>query len=126
MGRLIGIWSSVRSGRLNLTVSAGTLGYAGIYGYEWSSRGSSTRYDGVTTPSAYYLDFNATGVHPSGGPTNRFVGFPLRCLTSMPRRGADLTLSKKMLLFTTSFLNNVNGSTDWVRTSDLGLMSPTL
>ncbi len=124
MGRLIGIWSSVRSGRLNLTVSAGTLGNAGINGYEWSSRGAA--YTSSTSAAAYNLEFNDSTVYPSNGPNNRWNGFPLRCLTSMPRRGADLTLSKKMLLFTTSFLNNVNGSTDWVRTSDLGLMSPTL
>ncbi len=39
--------------------------------------------------------------------------------------GADLK-TKKMLLYSNIFFNNVNGSTDWDRTSDLGLMSPTL
>ncbi len=124
MGWLISIWSFVRSGRLNLTVSAGTLGNAGVDGYEWSSRAAT--YTSSTSATAYYLGFNASTVYPSYGPYERWRGRPLRCLTSMPRRGADLSLSKKMLLFTTSFLNNVNGSTDWVRTSDLGLMSPTL
>ena len=124
MGWLISIWSFVRSGRLNLTVSAGTLGYAGVSGSWWSSRAAA--YTSSTSATAYYLEFGGSSVYPSNGPNNRWYGFPLRCLSSMPRRGADLSLSKKMLLFTTSFLNNVNGSTDWVRTSDLGLMSPTL
>jgi len=82
----------VRSG--NLAPYDGKSWNAGQNGYWWSSRGSSTRYDGVTTPSAYNLNFNATGVNPSNGPNNRYNGFPLSCLTSMPRRGADLLLKK--------------------------------
>ena len=68
----------VRSGDLN--PNDGKSWNAGLYGYWWSSRGSSTRYDGVATPSAYNLNFNATGVNPSNGPNNRYNGFSLRCL----------------------------------------------
>ncbi len=71
----------VRSGYLIPNV--GKSWDAGQYGYWWSSRGSSTRYDGVTTPSAYHLHFNATGVNPSNGPSNRYYGFPLRCLSTV-------------------------------------------
>ncbi len=73
----------VRSGRLNLAVSAGTLGYAGIFGYDWSSRASSTRYDGAAIPSAYALGFNASTVYPSDGPRERWHGYPLRCLSTV-------------------------------------------
>ncbi len=73
----------VRSGYVDPSVSAGTFRYAGILGYWWSSRGSSTRYDGVATPSAYVLNFNATGVYPSAGPHNRYLGFSLRCLSTV-------------------------------------------
>ena len=69
---------NVRSGNLN--PNDGKSWNAGQNGYWWSSRGSSTRYDGVTTPSAYNLNFNATGVNPSNGPNNRYNGFSLRCL----------------------------------------------
>ncbi len=68
----------MRSGNLN--PADGKSWNAGQNGYWWSSRGSSTRYDGVSTPSAYNLNFNATGVNPSNGPNNRFNGFSLRCL----------------------------------------------
>ena len=73
----------VRSGHVNLTVSAGTFRYAGQWGYDWSSRGSSTRFDGVATPSAYVFAFSGTGVNPSHGPGDRFLGFPLRCLSTV-------------------------------------------
>ena len=72
---------NVRSGNLN--PNDGKSWNAGINGYWWSSRGSSTRYDGVATPSAYNLNFNATGVYPSNGPHNRYYGFPLRCLSTV-------------------------------------------
>ena len=71
----------VRSGRLNLTVSAGTLGNAGINGYEWSSRGAA--YTSSTSAAAYSLAFNDSTVYPSGGPNNRWYGFPLRCLSTV-------------------------------------------
>ena len=64
-------------------VSGATLRDAGSIGYWWSSRGSSTRFDGVATPSAYYLRFSATGVSPSDGPGNRYAGFSLRCLSTV-------------------------------------------
>ncbi len=74
----------MRSGYIALPgVSGATFRFAGQYGYWWSSRGSSTRYDGVTTPSAYDLSFNATGVNPSDGPDNRWVGYSLRCLSTV-------------------------------------------
>ena len=77
----------MRSGNLN--PADGKFWNAGVYGYYWSSRGSSTRYDGVATPSAYNLNFNATGVNPSNGPNNRYNGFSLRCL-ACAAVGADL------------------------------------
>ena len=71
----------VRSGNVNLPgVSGATFRNAGINGYGWSSRGSSTRNDGAAIPSGYNLEFNATGVNPSNGPNERWHGFPLRCL----------------------------------------------
>ncbi len=66
----------VRSGYVDLPNTAGTLRYAGVYGYWWSSRG-----DAAT--GAYYLRFTATGVYPSRGPNSRWNGFPLRCLSTV-------------------------------------------
>ncbi len=71
----------VRSGILS--PDNGKFWDAGLNGYWWSSRGSSTRWDGVTTPSGYYLTFDATGVYPSTGPSNRWYGLPLRCLSTV-------------------------------------------
>ncbi len=73
----------VRSGYFVLPSTAGTLRNAGRHAGYWSSRGSSTRYDGVATPSAYNLGFNATGVGPSDGPYERWLGFSLRCLSTV-------------------------------------------
>ena len=74
----------VRSGYVNLPgVSGATLRDAGSIGYWWSSRGSSTRFDGVATPSAYVFAFSGTGVNPSHGPGDRYHGFPLRCLSTV-------------------------------------------
>ncbi len=74
----------VRSGYMNLPgVSGATLRDAGSIGYWWSSRGSSTRFDGVATPSAYVFAFSGTGVNPSHGPGDRYHGFPLRCLSTV-------------------------------------------
>lgn len=70
----------VRSGNVNLPgVSGATFRNAGINGYDWSSRASSTRNDGAAIPSAYNLEFNASTVNPSNGPNERWHGFPLRC-----------------------------------------------
>ncbi len=40
------------------------------------------RSDGVTTPSAYNLYFHTTVVTPSDS-TDRYRGFPLRCLSTV-------------------------------------------
>ena len=71
----------MRSGRI--TQADGELWNPSLYGFWWSLRGTSMRYDGITTPSAYGLYFNATGVGSSGGPYNRYYGFPLRCLSTV-------------------------------------------
>ena len=71
----------VRSG--NLSPHDGKSWHAGQGGLYWSWRGSSTRYDGTAIPSAYYLEFNVTGVYPSRGPLERWHGFPLRCLSTV-------------------------------------------
>ncbi len=73
----------VRSGWIPLSVTAGTFRLAGSAGLWWSSLASSTRADGAAIPSAYYLGFNTTDVSPSGGPDNRYTGFPLRCLSTV-------------------------------------------
>ncbi len=71
----------VRSGYVNVSIPA--LGYAGIVGYDWSSRASSTNASGATMPSAYILFFGPTGVNPSDGPWERWSGRPLRCLSTV-------------------------------------------
>jgi len=71
----------VRSGYVDLPNTAGTLRYAGLDGYEWSSRGAA--YTSSTSAAAYYLEFNDSTVYPSGGPDARWVGFPLRCLSTV-------------------------------------------
>ena len=70
----------VRSGVVDPTYTAGTFRHAGVIGYEWSSRGSSTHANGSAIPSTYNLNFNATTVYPSNGPNERYIGLPLRCL----------------------------------------------
>ena len=66
----------VRSGRIGLTVSAGTLGNASQYGHWWSSRA-----DVYTSDTAYDLSFN-TAMSPSYM-NNRWNAFPLRCLSTV-------------------------------------------
>ena len=66
----------VRSGYIHLANTAGTFRYAGNYGFYWSSRSA------VAT-NAYYLNFNATGIDPSSGPVSRYIGIPLRCLSTV-------------------------------------------
>ena len=67
----------VRSGVVALPgVSGATFRGAGIYGYDWSSRGSAAT-------NAYSLAFHASTVHPSFGPYERWRGFPLRCLSTV-------------------------------------------
>ena len=71
----------VRSGRIGLTVTAGTFGYAGQNGDGWSSRAAA--YTSSTSATAYGLGFNESTVYPSGGPYYRWYGFPLRCLSTV-------------------------------------------
>lgn len=79
----------MRSGYVNLPgVSGATLRNAGLDGYGWSSRASSTRSDGAAIPSAYNLNFGPSDVNPSNGPYERWNGRPLRCF--VPAGGADL------------------------------------
>ena len=68
----------VRSGYIELPFTVGRLRAAGIVGFGWSSMGSSRHYTGSTTPSAYYLKFDAAIVGPSNGPHYRWYGFPFR------------------------------------------------
>ena len=68
--------SFVRSGGVNL--SYGSLRGFGFDGYGWSS--ISVAFTSVTSATAYYLNFNASGVYPSHGPYARWGGFPIRCL----------------------------------------------
>ena len=67
--------SFVRSGLVDLYRSS--LRDFGFNGYDWSS--SSVMFDQVISATAYDLGFSAPGVNPSGGPDNRYYGFPLRC-----------------------------------------------
>ena len=64
-------------------VSGATFRGSGINGYGWSSRASSTRYDGSAIPSGYSLGFDASTVYTSNGPYERYLGFPLRCLSTV-------------------------------------------
>ena len=73
----------VRSGFVNLAVSADTFRYAGVNGIWWSSRASSTNASGTTMPSAYTLLFGPTDVNPSYGPWERWIGRSLRCLSTV-------------------------------------------
>ncbi len=73
----------VRSGLINPAYNAGTFWLSGERGYWWSSRGSDTRYDGVTMLSAYSLDFTTTGVNSSNGPNARWYAYSLRCLSTV-------------------------------------------
>jgi hypothetical protein len=86
----------VRSGNFNLTISAGTFRNAGHEGNWWSSRGADNVW-GSAGLGGYNLNFNATGVNPSNGPTNRWIGFPLRCLFS-PQRVPIFYLGKQIWL----------------------------
>jgi hypothetical protein len=72
----------VRSGIITPPNTNGTLRYVGFGGWDWSSRGSSTRDDGATFPGSYYFSFS-NSVVPSRGPHDRWYGFPLRCLSTV-------------------------------------------
>ena len=66
----------VRSGYVHLALTTGTSRYAGDTGDWWSSRGD-------IAAGAYNFYFNATGILPSGGPSDRYFAFPLRCLSTV-------------------------------------------
>ncbi len=66
----------MRSGRIYLSMSAGTFRGAGHYANGWSS------HSGNITSNAYYLEI-FTAVEPSLGPNQRWFGFPLRCLSTV-------------------------------------------
>ena len=68
----------MRSGYVDLNY--GLLRSAGIGGYGWASYAAT--YSSATSATAYYLAFNASGFYPSGGPSTRWYGFPVRCLAS--------------------------------------------
>lgn len=71
----------LRSGDIELRVSAGTFRSAGWLAVDWSSRAADAA-------GAYRLVVYST-VYPSGDTTNnRYNGLPLRWF--LPRRGADL------------------------------------
>ena len=72
----------VRSGNFNLANTAGVLRNAGQNGNWWSSRGADNVW-GSAGLGSYYLGFTTNGVSPSYGPTNRYIGFPLRCLSTV-------------------------------------------
>jgi hypothetical protein len=74
--------SFVRSGHINPSNSAGTFRSVGYEGVWWSSRWTDNVW-GSAGLGGYYLYFNATGVGPSNGPTERYHGFPLRCLSTV-------------------------------------------
>ncbi len=73
----------VRSGYIYLPNTAGTFKEAGQNGSWWSSRASSTRYDGAQIPSAYFLSLDNNLTNTSAGPYIRYNGFPLRCLSTV-------------------------------------------
>ncbi len=73
----------MRSGYVNLALTAGTFRVASVNGYGWSSRASSTRYDGSILPSSYELGFTTSIVSSSNGPYDRWHGNPLRCLSTV-------------------------------------------
>ena len=76
------VQSFVRSGYVHLTVSAGNFRNAGKWGFDWSSRGTDSVW-GSAGLGGYNFSFSATGVNLSNGPDNRWIGFPLRCLSTV-------------------------------------------
>ncbi len=50
----------------------------GSRGRNWVA--SAFTYSNAAWSVAYNFDFRASGVNPSGGPNNRYFGFPVRCL----------------------------------------------
>ena len=58
----------------------GSARHLGLNGYNWSTTTSPVYNNGSAGLTGYVLYFNANDVYPSGGPSNRWVGFPIRCL----------------------------------------------
>ena len=71
----------VRSGHVYPANTAGTFRYAGTYGVYWSLWAAA--YTSSTSATAYYLRVEPYAVRPSYGPSHRFNGFPLRCLSTV-------------------------------------------
>ena len=71
----------VRSGYTNLSgIDGATLRDFGYGGYYWSSK--AVIYTSAASATAYYLGFGIA-VNPSYGPSVRWYGFPLRCLSTV-------------------------------------------
>ena len=72
----------MRSGRIDLASSTGTLRSNGASGHYWSSREADNVWSSVGA-GGYDLLFGATEVHPSWGPDYQWLGFSLRCLSTV-------------------------------------------
>lgn len=68
----------MRSGYV--AINNGYLWSTGVFGYMWSSVSSSEHRTGANTLSAYYFGITDVNIFPSGGPYDRWLGFPLRGL----------------------------------------------
>ena len=68
----------VRSGYIHLSSANRLLVEMGSRGRNWVA--SAFTYSNAAWSVAYNFDFRASGVNPSGGPNNRYFGFPVRCL----------------------------------------------
>ncbi len=53
----------------------------GLYGYDWSATTSDMIW-GSTGLGAYRFDFDSSRFYSSNGPSDRWIGFPVRCLAS--------------------------------------------
>ena len=81
----------LRSGVVYILEEAGRKVFRGasVAGYAWPSSAIGEAKDW----SVYYLDFHDGDVYPSGGPTSRRFGFPLRCLSTTAVGKANLVRS---------------------------------
>ena len=68
----------VRSGYIHLSSANRLPVEMGSRGRNWVA--SAFTYSNAAWSVAYNFDFRASGVNPSGGPNNRYFGFPVRCL----------------------------------------------
>ena len=57
----------------------GSARYLGVDGYHRSTTASPVYAAGSAGWTGYNLYFYASGVNPSDGPLNRWLGFPVRC-----------------------------------------------